>query len=88
MFTEITQADYIGDYKVSVLFSDGVRKLVDFNDIVFGNYYPAFISLRDIERFKDFKVTDTLEWDEENIAIAPEKIYEIGEIEYSNKMSI
>lgn len=83
MFTEVTHADYIGDYKVSVLFNDGVKKTIDFYNILFVNDYPAFIPLRNLEVFKNFKVTDTLEWDNGTIDIAPETIYELG-TEYSN----
>jgi len=83
MFTEVTHADYIGDYKVSVLFNDGVKKTIDFYNILFVNDYPAFRPLRNLEVFKNFKVTDTLEWDNGNIDIAPETIYELG-TEYSN----
>ncbi|MDD4967901.1 MAG: DUF2442 domain-containing protein [Paludibacter sp.] len=89
MFTEVTKAEYIGNYKVSVLFNDGVTKIIDFYSILFLHDYPAFITLKDIEVFKKFKVTDTLEWDNGNIDIAPETLYEMGEtvnanpIEYS-----
>ena len=78
MFTEVTNAYYIGDYKVSVLFNDGVKKTVDFYNILFVNDYPAFRPLRNLDVFKNFKVTDTLEWDNGTIDIAPETIYELG----------
>ncbi len=84
MFTEVTHADYIGDYKVSVLFNDGVKKTVDFYSILFENDYPAFRPLKNLDVFKNFKVTDTLEWDNGNIDIAPETIYDLGKTEYSN----
>ena len=84
MFTEVTHADYIGDYKVSVLFNDGVKKTIDFYSILFVNDYPAFRPLKNIEVFKNFKVTDTLEWDNGNIDIAPETIYELGTTEFAN----
>ena len=83
MFTEVTNADYISDYKVSVLFNDGVKKIIDFYEILFLNDYPAFRPLKDIEVFKKFTITDTLEWDKGNIDIAPEAMYEMGEIEGS-----
>jgi len=82
MFTEVTKADYIGDYKVRVLFNDGVKKTVDFYNILFNNDYPAFKPLKNIEVFKKFKVTDTIEWDNGNIDIAPETIYDLGETEH------
>lgn len=81
MFAEVTQAEYIGDYKVRVHFSDGAWKIADFYNILFSNEYPAFVPLKNVVLFKEFTVTDTLEWDEGKIAIAPEKIYEIGELE-------
>jgi hypothetical protein len=84
MFTEVTRADYIGDYKVSVLFNDGVKKTMDFYNILFVNDYPAFRPLKNIEVFMNFKVTDTLEWENGSIDIAPETIYELGSTETSN----
>jgi hypothetical protein len=84
MFTEVTNAIYIGDYKVSVMFNDGVKKTVDFYTILFDNDYPAFRPLKNIEVFKEFKVTDTLEWDNGNIDIAPETIYDLGVIELAS----
>jgi hypothetical protein len=84
MFTEVTSAEYISNYKVRVLFNDGIKKTVDFYALLFMNDYPAFRPLRDLEVFKNFKVTDTIEWDNGNIDIAPETIYELGEIDYIN----
>lgn len=84
MFTEVTNAIYISDYKVSVMFNNGVKKTVDFYTILFDNDYPAFRPLKNIEVFKEFKVTDTLEWDNGNIDIAPETIYDLGVIELAS----
>ena len=78
MFTEIVSAEYLGGYKLSVLFNDGVKKEVDFYGILFENDYPVFRQLKDIEKFIQFNVTDTLEWDNGNIDIAPETVYEFG----------
>ena len=80
MFTEIVSAEYLNGYKLSVLFNDGVKKEVDFYGILFENDYPVFRQLKDIEKFIQFKVTDTLEWDNGNIDIAPETVYEFGKI--------
>jgi len=84
MFTEVTNAEYLGDYKVSVLFNDGIRKIIDFYGLIFFHNYPAFLPLKNMEIFKHFKVTDTLEWDNGNIDIAPETLYEMGEIVNAN----
>lgn len=87
MFTEVKKAEYLGDYKVSVMFNDGVKKTVDFYSILFNHDYPAFRSLEDIENFKKFKVTDTLEWDNRNIDITPETIYELGIVQNYSKLT-
>ena len=86
MFTEVSSAEYIGDYKVSVLFNDGVRKIIDFHEILFIHDYPAFRPLKNLEVFRKFNVTDTLEWDNGNIDIASETMYEMGEIVLVNKI--
>ena len=78
MLTEVTKAEYFGDYKVSVLFNNGVKKTVDFYSLLFVKDYPAFRPLKDIEVFKKFTVSDTLEWENGEIDIAPETIYDMG----------
>ena len=40
--------------------------------------YPVFQPLSNLTLFKQFKVTDTLEWDNGKIDIAPEYLYENG----------
>lgn len=78
MWIKIVSADYLGDYKLSVLFNDGVRKDVDFYSLFFENDYPVFRGLKDINKFMQFKVTDTLEWENGEIDVAPETVYEYG----------
>jgi len=56
----------------------------NFSNILFVNDYPAFRPLKDLEVFMNFKVTDTLEWVNGSIDIAPETIYELGSTEPSN----
>jgi hypothetical protein len=84
MFLEVITAQHIENYKLSVLFNEGTNKTIDFYEILFVKDYPAFRRLKDIEIFKNFKVTDTLEWDNGQIDIAPEAIFELGETEYPN----
>ncbi len=78
MFTEVLHADYISEYKLSVEFNDGVKKIVDFRPLLFDRDYPVFRPLKDINVFRNFEVTDTLEWENGSIDIAPETIYEMG----------
>ena len=77
MFTEVVQANYVDGYRIAVLFNDGVKKIVDFTSLLKRNM-PVFKPLENIDLFKKFTVTDTLEWDNGNIDIAPEYLYENG----------
>ena len=77
MFTEVVQANYVDGYRIAVLFNDGVKKIVDFTNLIKRNM-PVFKPLENIDLFKKFTVTDTLEWDNGNIDIAPEYLYENG----------
>lgn len=77
MFTEVVQANYVDGYRIAVLFNDGVKKIVDFTNLLKRNM-PVFKLLENIDLFKKFTVTDTLEWDNGNIDIAPEYLYENG----------
>ncbi len=77
MFTEAVQANYVDGYRIAVLFNDGVKKIVDFTNLLKRNM-PVFKPLENIDLFKKFTVTDTLEWDNGNIDIAPEYLYENG----------
>ena len=77
MFTEVVQANYVDGYRIAVLFNDGVKKIVDFTNLLKRNM-PVFKPLENIDLFKKFTVPDTLEWDNGNIDIAPEYLYENG----------
>ena len=50
--------------------------MFDFTDVI--ARYPAFAPLVETSRFKAFTITDTLEWENGRIDIAPEYIYEHG----------
>lgn len=76
MWTEVRQAEYLDGYRILVSFNNGVRRIVDFTNLI--NRFPVFKALSDINVFKKFRVTDTLEWDNGKIDIAPEYLYENG----------
>ena len=77
MWKEITSAEYIDGYKMILLFNDGQKRIFDFLPLI--ERYPVFKPLHDLDLFKAFTITDTLEWNNGNIDIAPEYIYENGE---------
>lgn len=72
----ITQVSYIKDYLVRVVFSDGACRVFDFSSVI--AKYPVFRELSDVEKFRSYVLTDTLEWNGGEIDIAPEYLYENG----------
>ena len=65
----VTEAAYIKDYLIRIIFNDGVEKIVDLkNELDEG----IFIPLKDKEYFKNFHISaNTIEW-ENGADFAPE----------------
>ena len=81
----VKQAEYIENYKIKVVFSDGVAKVVDFAPFL-KNAKHVFLPLKDIDYFKEFNVDDiTLSWPN-GADFDPELLYEIGMISKSKQM--
>lgn len=76
MWTEVLDATYLDGYRILVKFNDGIKKVVDLANVI--KQYPVFKPLKDLILFKQFTVTDTLEWDNGKIDIAPEYLYDNG----------
>ena len=76
MWTEVLDATYLDGYRILVKFNDGIKKVVDLANVI--KQYPVFKPLKDMTLFKQFTVTDTLEWDNGKIDIAPEYLYDNG----------
>jgi hypothetical protein len=71
----VKNAQYIDGYKIAVDFSNDTRKTVDLKNQLYGE---VFEPLKDLEKFKRFKISDwTIEWDN-GADYAPEYLYEIG----------
>lgn len=71
---KITSAKYLQDYKILVHFNNGMNKIFDFQQVI--SRFPAFRVLENKEVLKNFVITDTLEWENGNLDIAPEYILE------------
>ncbi len=74
----VKKAEYVKEYKIKLLFSDGVTKIVDFKPFLKGAK-NLFIPLLDIKYFKSFAVDDTtISWPNE-VDFCPDVLYEKGE---------
>lgn len=83
MIIKVTEAQHIDAYKIWMRFNNGDCRIFDFATII--DKYPVFEPLNDIELLKKFRVTDTLEWMDGKIDVAPEYLYEHGIVAYPNK---
>jgi hypothetical protein len=73
---KVVRAKYIIEYKIEFEFNDGKVKIIDFEDLLWGE---VFKPLNDIQYFKNFKLNPfTIEW-ENGADFAPEYLYDFGE---------
>jgi len=74
----IREAQYLKDYTVKIWFNDGTVRIVDLES--YTNRAGVFAALRDKGMFKRvFVDLNTLCWPN-GADIAPERLYEIGEV--------
>lgn len=74
MILTVKNAEYLGNYTMRCVFSDGVIKDVDLTPLL---KYPAYKALADEKFFIQFAVNDTIFWFN-GADIAPEYLYENG----------
>lgn len=79
MILSVKDAEYIGNYTMKCLFSDGVTKIVNLESLL---QYPAYQVLRDENLFVQFGLNGTIFW-VNGADIAPEYLYENGVIAQS-----
>jgi len=71
----VTKAEYANEYKLLLTFNNDVTKLVDLKSSLYGE---VFEPLKDIEKFKQFKLSDwTVEW-YNGADFAPEYLFELN----------
>lgn len=72
---KIKDVDYMGDYRLSLKFSDGVSKVVDLRPYLKDEVFGALLNK---EQFIQYALTPiTIEW-ANGADLAPEFLYEIG----------
>lgn len=76
----VKKAEYVKDYKIRLLFSDGVVKVVDFTPLL-KDAKNLLVPLLDLEFFKSFSVdSSTICWPNE-VDFCPDVLYDIGKEE-------
>ena len=70
----VKDVEYQGGYTIVCVFNDGVKKRIDLTPLL---QYPAFEELRDLKKFVQFGLDDTIFWSN-GADIAPEYLYEHG----------
>ena len=77
---EITSAKQISDYKIEIIFNDKTKGIVDLKNTIFTDHRDIFKELKDLNKFKKFKIEfDTLSW-ENGLDLAPEFLYDLLKI--------
>ncbi len=75
MILHVKEAKYLHDYEIWLRFNDGAEGTVDLKDELYGEIFEP---LKDMERFRSFKVDPDLEtivW-ENGADLAPEFLYD------------
>ena len=73
----IVEAEYIKDFKILITFNNGVKKVVNLEQHLWGEMFEP---LKDKNLFKQFKVNNdihTIVWPN-GADFSPERLYEIG----------
>jgi hypothetical protein len=89
MFFEVTEAEYVENYRIKLSFEDGSSGIADLSD--YPNRNNVFRLFLDMNYFRDFRIEyGTVIWGDGELDIAPETLYTIATgkaIEYNSTKS-
>ncbi|RLJ22246.1 DUF2442 domain-containing protein [bacterium endosymbiont of Escarpia laminata] len=74
MFLHVTNASYIEDYKVEVLFNDGRKGVADLSSALKGSVFESLRNKSEFSLFRVDKELETIVWPN-GADLAPEYIY-------------
>lgn len=74
MFLQITQARYLADYQIEVVFNNGKKGIADLSEILTGQVFSALKNTNQFAKFKVDEELNTIVW-ENGADLAPEYIY-------------
>jgi hypothetical protein len=71
----VIKAEYVKEYKLIITFNNHITKLVDLESSLYGEIFEP---LKDIEKFKQFEISDWMvEWNN-GADFAPEYLYKLS----------
>ena len=74
---EVMAANYIGDYAIRILFTDGNEKLVDFKPFLTKSLHPSISRYLDESLFKQFKISNgNLNWNDYDLIFPIHNLYD------------
>jgi hypothetical protein len=74
---EISKSKQVGDYQIELVFNNNKKGVVDLKNTIFTDTRDIFKELKDLNKFKKFKIEfDTLSW-ENGLDLAPEFLYDL-----------
>jgi len=74
----VTQAEYLGDYRIRVVFNDGSAGEVDVEETIVNDSRHIFRQVRPLDAFQRFRVEmDTIVWDN-GLDLAPEYLHTLA----------
>jgi len=69
-------AEYISDYKIKVVFEDGLERAINLKQFLTDTKNPLIKKFLDIEKFQKFHVEyGALCWEENDFDLSPDAIY-------------
>lgn len=73
---DIVRAEYLADYKIHLVFSDGRSHTVDFEPFLRNAKNPAATQFLDVQKFKHFRIVHgNLDWNDYEMCFAIEDLY-------------
>jgi hypothetical protein len=73
----ISKAKQVDDYQIELVFNNKKKGVVDLKNTIFTDHREIFKELKDLNKFKKFKIEfDTLSW-ENGLDLAPEFLYDL-----------
>ena len=87
MLINVIKAEYLGEFKISLSFSNAESVVVDLRSTIYSDVREIFKPLQNVEYFKTFRINlNTITWDNE-ADFAPEFLLDLGKAQQNNTLT-